>query len=288
MSILRERAADVRDVARRVIGILAGRQRESLELTGGSAAILAAPDLDASEIAVLRPQLVSGIALGGGAPTGHAAIVARAIGIPMVLALGASLDTVLEGAFAAVDGDSGTLLVEPSDAELTALRERARRIPSRVRRAAASSTVISATSRFAANIGSVREARAGGPGRAPRGSASSAPSCCSSAGNGRPASTSSAPSTRPIRGHMSGRPSSSGRSTSVETSRAFVRRAQPEANPALGVRGLRLGLGQPELLETQLRALLEAAAGEQLDVMFPMVATLEELDAARCALDRSQ
>jgi phosphoenolpyruvate-protein kinase (PTS system EI component) len=64
--------------------------------------------------------------------------------------------------------------------------------------------------------------------------------------------------------------------------------SSPEPNPALGVRGLRLGLRHPDVLEVQLRALLEASAGEQLDVMFPMVATLDELRAARAAVDRAR
>jgi phosphoenolpyruvate-protein kinase (PTS system EI component) len=60
-----------------------------------------------------------------------------------------------------------------------------------------------------------------------------------------------------------------------------------EANPALGVRGVRLGLRQPELLEVQLRALLESAPDYPLHVMFPMVATLEEVRDARAVLERA-
>jgi multiphosphoryl transfer protein len=62
---------------------------------------------------------------------------------------------------------------------------------------------------------------------------------------------------------------------------------EAEANPALGVRGIRLGLRRPALLETQLRALLEAAAGRQLGVLIPMVSTIDEVRGARAALDRA-
>ena len=58
-----------------------------------------------------------------------------------------------------------------------------------------------------------------------------------------------------------------------------------EANPALGVRGIRLGLRTSDLLDAQLTALLEAAAGGTLRVMLPMVSTVEELEAARARLD---
>lgn len=60
-----------------------------------------------------------------------------------------------------------------------------------------------------------------------------------------------------------------------------------EANPALGVRGVRLGLRHPELFEVQLRALLESAPDGELHVMFPMVATLEEVFSARAALEQA-
>jgi phosphoenolpyruvate-protein kinase (PTS system EI component) len=68
---------------------------------------------------------------------------------------------------------------------------------------------------------------------------------------------------------------------------AGYRPAVSEANPALGVRGVRLGLRHPELLEVQLRALLEATPELPLHVMFPMVATLEEVREARTALERA-
>jgi phosphoenolpyruvate-protein kinase (PTS system EI component) len=58
-----------------------------------------------------------------------------------------------------------------------------------------------------------------------------------------------------------------------------------EANPALGVRGVRLGLAQPELLDDQLRALVEASPGVELRIMLPMVSTVEEVIAVRARLD---
>ncbi|TMC62057.1 MAG: hypothetical protein E6J17_07370, partial [Chloroflexi bacterium] len=109
----RERAADLRDVGRRVVGLLSGRHRPQLYLSNGSMAILAATDLDPSIVAVLRPELVAGIVLSAGAPNGHAAIVARALGMPLVLGLGAQLDPSLDGARAALDGATGRLVVEP-------------------------------------------------------------------------------------------------------------------------------------------------------------------------------
>src|SRR5919198_394195 len=88
---IRARAADIRDVGKRVASILRGSVRAAIQTSVGKPAVLAADDLDASVVAELRPELVAGLALGGGAPTGHAAIVARALGIPLVLGLGEAL-----------------------------------------------------------------------------------------------------------------------------------------------------------------------------------------------------
>src|SRR5688572_26576637 len=114
----RERAADVRDVGRRVAAILSGGERPDLWHPDGTPAVLVAADLDPSAVATLRPELVAGIALAGGAPTGHAAIVARALGIPLVLGLGEQVASVDVGMWAAVDGDRGWLLLEPEEREL--------------------------------------------------------------------------------------------------------------------------------------------------------------------------
>ncbi|MGH3992501.1 MAG: putative PEP-binding protein, partial [Pseudonocardiaceae bacterium] len=65
-------------------------------------------------------------------------------------------------------------------------------------------------------------------------------------------------------------------------------RQDPEPNPFLGRRGIRLSLSSPDLLRTQLRAILRVAAEHPLKVMFPMVATLEELRAARALLDEAR
>ena len=69
--------------------IAAGVPRSDLWHADGRPAVIVADDLDPSDVATLRPELVVGIALAGGAPTGHAAIVARGLGIPLVLGLGA-------------------------------------------------------------------------------------------------------------------------------------------------------------------------------------------------------
>ena len=90
----------------------------------GRPAVIVADDLDPSAVATLRPELVAGIALAGGAPTGHASIVARGLGIALVLGLGAGVIEAPDGAEALVDaGDPpvGRLVIEPDASDLAAI-----------------------------------------------------------------------------------------------------------------------------------------------------------------------
>jgi phosphoenolpyruvate-protein phosphotransferase len=278
----RERAADVRDVARRVVDRLSGRTPPVLHHRDGTPATLASDDLDPSIVAVLRPELVSGIALAGGAPNGHAAIVARALGIPLVLGLADALGPALDGVSVAVDGTTGRLLVEPTDDEVAALTASAASVSS-----VAAGGLLTASDlgvSVLANVGSVREAEA--------------------------AAAAGAEGIGLVRTELLflGRSVAPG----LEEQRAVYRRiaralparavvfrtldiggdkpaswlaGESEMNPALGVRGLRLGLRRPDLLQTQLRALLEADPGSPLRILLPMVATVEEVAAARRAID---
>lgn len=298
---LRQRAADVRDVARRVIAILQGRAPREVISADGSPAVVAAEELDASEVAILRPELVVGIGLAAGAQTGHAAIVARAMGIPLVLALGPGLAAVPAGTLVVVDGDAGALLIAPSDGEIharwaaqaaAAESFAGERGPSRAAGVRANGSEVADTLpklgvRLAANIGSVREAAQ--------------------------AHELGAQGIGLVRTELLflGRTDMPGLDEQRLTYASIRRQmpdqlivfrtldiggdkpgplapAHPEANPALGVRGLRLGLRHPDVLITQLRALLEAAAGEQLDVMFPMIATMDEVRAARAAMEAAR
>jgi phosphoenolpyruvate-protein phosphotransferase len=278
----RERAADLRDVGRRVVDRLDGRIRPELHHRDGTPAVLASDDLDPSVVAVLRPELVGGIALTGGAPNGHAAIVARALGIPLVLGLGDALGPTLDGLSVAADGTTGQLVVEPTDEEIAALIASSSAPAFVVPTGQSPAGDLSIT--ILANVGSVREAEA--------------------------AASAGADGIGLVRTELLflGRSVAPG----LDEQRAVYRRiaravagrsvvfrtldiggdkpaswlaGEPEMNPALGVRGLRLGLRNAELFETQLRALLEADPASPLRILLPMVATVEEVAAARRAID---
>ena len=116
------RAADVLDVARRIARRITGRQVTDPRHADGTPAVLIADDLGPSETASLRPELVAGIALAGGTVVGHAAIIARALELPLVLDLGAGVLHVAPDAVVLVHGSSGRVVVDPDDDEIRARR----------------------------------------------------------------------------------------------------------------------------------------------------------------------
>ena len=280
----RERAADVRDVGRRVAAHIRGETQPELWNRDGHPAILVASDLDPSAVATLRRELVGGIALAGGAPTGHAAIVARALGIPMVLGLGTAIEGLVPGIDGAVDGSNGRLLVAPSGDELVTLAAAMRATP--IESVTASSG--SADRRplgvaIAANVGSPQEAElaallgADGIGLVRT-------ELLFLGRHSPPTVSEQRAAYRRVLAAMPGRPVVF-RTLDVGGDKPAAWQPDREANPALGVRGVRLGLLRTSLLDDQLEAMFEAAEGEALRVMLPMVSTREELDRARERLE---
>jgi phosphocarrier protein FPr len=276
----RARAADVRDVGRRVADILRGTSASDLWHADGRPAVIVAEDLDPSAVATLRRELVAGIALAGGAPTGHAAIVARGLGIPLVLGLGAAavgLQALVEGL---VDGGLGRLIVEPDRDDLEAIRTPAREAGPPAVAAAPGDVQVTVS----ANVGSVLEAEAA----ARAGAAGIGLVRTELLFLGRPTPPSVAEQRATyarIRDAFPGRPVVF-RTLDVGGDKPAAWQAdRREANPALGLRGVRLGLERPALLDDQLTALLEAAAGGEVRIMLPMVATVEEVLAVRRRLD---
>ena len=277
----RARAADVRDVGRRVADLLRGSKASDLWHADGQPAVIVADDLDPSAVATLRPELVAGIALAGGSPTGHVAIVARGLGIPLVLGLGDSTAGLAESVVGLVDGGQGRLIVEPDDDDIASATA-ARSVPETVGSAPAAVGDVRIT--VSANVGSVLEAdtaaRAGAAG------IGLVRTELLFLGRAAPPSVAEQRTTYArIRDAFPGRPVVF-RTLDVGGDKPAVWQSdRPEANPALGLRGVRLGLARPALLDDQLTALLEAAAADEIQVMLPMVATVEEVLAVRRRLD---
>ena len=276
----RARAADVRDVGKRVAAILQDRPRPVLHTSAGDPAVVVADDLDASMVAELRPELVAGIALAGGAPTGHAAIVARALGIPLVLGLGGAVLEIPEGEEVIVDGTLGRVLIAPDASERAAI------VTNGTPHAAPAAHLppLALPVNIEGNAGSAREVEQAAAAGA-HGIGLLRTELLFLGRTVAPGLDEQRAVYRRIRTAMPDGPVVF-RTLDVGGDKpAGYRPVATEANPALGVRGVRLGLRHPELLEVQLRALLESAPELSLHVMFPMVATLEEVRDARAALE---
>lgn len=119
---LRARAEDVRAVAAQIRAALTGAEAMSMSAPG----ILVAKELTPGQTAVLDPGSVQGIVLAYGSPTSHAAIIARAYGIPAIVAAGPGVLRLAEGTVILIDGATGEFVVNPPDATVTVFRQRYR------------------------------------------------------------------------------------------------------------------------------------------------------------------
>ncbi|MGZ6645735.1 MAG: HPr family phosphocarrier protein, partial [Solirubrobacteraceae bacterium] len=258
--LLRERATDVLDVGRRVVAAVTGEEAAGPTEPG----IVLARELTPAEAARLDPELVRGIATAHGSATAHAAILARALGLPAAVGLGDALLAIDEGTALLLDGEAGTLQVDPGEDVLREAGERRERLAAR--RAAARERAHEPGAmrdgtrvEVFANLGSAAEA------------ATAVELGAEGVGLLRteflfldrpqlPEEDEQVETLRQIAVAFDGRP------IVVRTLDAGADKPlpalpmPPEANPFLGVRGIRLTLERPEILATQLRAILRVAA----------------------------
>jgi len=286
--MMAERADDLRDIRDRLLRLLTGTERTDLgSLPEGS--VVLAELLTPSDTAQLDPDSITGIATAEGGRTAHAAIIARSLGIPAVVGVGDGLNEIVDGTEVVVDGEEGVVIADPDEAA----QQRAEESTQTSVVEEAVETADGREIEVAANLGTPAEAEPA----VDRGAdgvglfrteflfqdGSAAPdedeqydaflSVCETFADG-------------VAGD--------------EDPRIVVRTLDiggdkpidyldldPEENGFLGARGIRLSLEEhADLFESQLRALLRVAAtdaGAGLAVMFPLVSTVEELEAA---LDR--
>jgi len=313
---LQSRAADVEDVVARVIDALGGGRARSLPLLERPVVVVA-DELLPSDTVTLDRDMVLGFVTETGSPTSHAAILARTLGLPAVVGVPLATELIRMGDTVAADGETGEVLVDPDEAAVAAWRERQAAWRDRRGRLRASAQMPAITTdgrrvRVGANIGSPEE-------------------CDLALANG-------AEGVGLFRTEFlfMGRDDLPGEDEQAAAYREAIRRlaphpvvirtvdaggdkpvaglgpGEPEANPFLGVRGIRLALAHEALLLTQLRAVLRAAApraggerppapatgasgspgrgpgeGQEVRVMFPMVSGVGEVRAAKALLARA-
>ncbi|MGC9398910.1 MAG: phosphoenolpyruvate--protein phosphotransferase [Anaerolineae bacterium] len=286
---LRARAVDVRDVTNRVLRLLLGlEQRGAKALQKPS--IVVARDLTPSDTALLDKSLVLGFLTAEGGPTSHTAILARSLGIPAVLGVGSAALALEEGETVVIDGDEGVVHVAPN-AETRARYERKQDSLAAVtvwaRRQAHEPAVTEDGKRVevVANIGNLRDARAAIEEGA-EGVGLLRTEFLYLERSDLPDEEEQAAVYAEITDLFDGAPVIL-RTLDVGGDKDLPAFDLPrEMNPFLGLRALRLGLAHPEeIFKPQLRAVLRAAVDRNLKVMFPMVASVTEVRAARTLLE---
>ncbi len=281
---LAERAGDLDAVGREVLAALVGHERVEVVPQG----VVVARDLSPAETARLDPIRVDAIVTAAGSPTAHAALIARALGLPAVVGAGTAVLALDGGVEVVVDGDTGIVETAPDRARVMAVREEV------AARGRAHEELRVAAGRPALTLdGTHIEVRAnvGLPRDAERAATEGADGVGLLRSEFLFLDRSSAPDEEEqvaaytaVCQAVPGRPVTL-RTLDVGGDKPLDYVVLPaEANPFLGTRGVRLGLSEGALLTTQLRAALRVAAHHPLELMVPMVATLAEIAAVRALL----
>ena len=278
------RAADLHDVGQRVLRVLTGTQQGEVQLPD-EPVILVAEDLTPSDSARLDPKRILGLCTASGGATSHTAIIARSLDLPAIVGAGAAVLEQPAGQVCILDGTTGRLYLAPTEADLKSAEEfrvdlqRRRDVEFETRYQPAIMTDGHRVE-IVANIGKANEAAravdAGAEGvgllrteflflereTAPTEDEQlAAYSTMTKALNGLPLII---------------------RTLDIGGDKVVPYLTFPhEDNPFLGVRGVRLCLRHPELFIPQLRAIYRASTTGPVKIMFPMIASLEELREAK-------
>jgi phosphocarrier protein FPr len=285
--LLAQRANDLRDVGLRVLTALTGVEMRTPDYRPNS--VLIAEDLTPSDTAALDRSRVAGFCTTRGGATSHVAILARSLGIPALAGIEPSALDVVDGTLVILDGNTGTLRLHASPEEVSRIRQVQQRAE-RVRQENVSHalepavTLDGARIEVLANIGGLKDA--------------TQIAALGGEGVGLLRSEflfmerSDAPTEEQQFDMYRAIVQAVGREHPVIIRTLDVGGDKPlsylpiprEDNPFLGERGIRVGLDRPEILRTQLRAILRAAAFGKVSVMFPMIATLNELKDVKAML----
>ena len=286
--LLAARADDLRDVGKRVLRLMLGLDEKGASLPT-TPVVIVARELSPSDTASFNPELVLGFGIVEGGPTSHIAILARALGLPAIVGVNESMLALEENTPVILNGNDGTLTVNPAADVL----ERARLSQKRwleYRRFAQEQSALPAVSQdgvrvdVTGNAGSIADAaealRMGADG----------------IGLLRTEFLFLERTTAPSEEEqfaVYNAIAETMRSLPVivrtldiggDKPLAYIQ-MKPEMNPFLGERGIRLCLNRPELFREQLRAILRAAPSGNLKIMFPMVSDVAELRQARAIIE---
>ena len=281
---MQERATDVRDIAKRTLSHLLGKKLPSLTAITHPVVIVA-DELTPSDTSQMDPRLIKGIVTNRGGRTSHAAIMSRTLRIPAVVGTNNITTNVQNGQLIVVDGLSGRVVVDPTDAQVDDYRRKAAGFDERTAewaRLVDAPSISKDGQRFAitANIGTpddVNDVIKQGA----EGIGLFRSEFLYMNSDHLPTEDEQFEAYRRVIVNMQGKRVVV-RTLDIGGDKPLPFLPLPrEMNPFLGYRAIRLCLNHPEIFKPQLRALIRASQYGPLSIMFPMIATVQELRQAK-------
>ena len=282
---LQARAADIRDVTRRILNNLMGVEERGVDCD--VPVILAADDLSPSETLQLDQGKILGLITQGGSSSSHTAILARSMGVPAICGLGEAMGPEYSGRVAYMDGETGQVVIEPDELTFAAFQakrdgQREQRARLETMRGKPDETLDGRKLMVCCNIaspGDVGDVLANDG----QGIGLFRSEFLYLAASDYPSEEEQFQAYREVAAAMAGKRVVIRTLDIGADKQADYLRLQKEENPALGVRGIRVCLNRPEVFRTQLRALYRASAYGRVAIMFPMITSLWEVKACKRA-----
>ena len=284
---MRERGADIKDIGDRLMRNMLGMNPRGLSHISGEV-ILVAQDLAPSDTASLDKNIVKGIVTAAGGPTSHAAIMARTLEIPAVMGVG-DIESFVDGDKAVVLGTDGIVEINPSDADWAEYTNQAGAFQEELKRLRESANLEATTTdghyvELFGNIGKAKDAK-NALTMGAQGIGLYRTEFLYMENDELPAEDVQFEEYKKVAQDMKGKPVII-RTMDIGGDKELKCLDLPsEMNPFLGYRAIRISLNRPDIFKVQLRALLRASAFGDIHIMYPMIASVEEVKQANAMLD---
>lgn len=284
---MRERGADIKDIGDRLMRNMLGMNPRGLSHISGEV-ILVAQDLAPSDTASLDKNVVKGIVTAAGGPTSHAAIMARTLEIPAVMGVG-DIESFVDGDKVVVLGTDGIVEMNPSDADWDEYTNQAAAFQEELKRLRESANLEATTTdgyhvELFGNIGKAKDAK-NALTMGAQGIGLYRTEFLYMENDELPAEDVQFEEYKKVAQDMKGKPVII-RTMDIGGDKELKCLDLPsEMNPFLGYRAIRISLNRPDIFKVQLRALLRASAFGDIHIMYPMIASVEEVKQANAMLD---
>lgn len=281
------RAADVKDVSDRLLGILSGLAESGID--AGEPVIVAADDLVPSETVQLDKKKVLAFATMYGSANSHTAILARTMNIPAVIGLGEELVKEYDGHLAAIDGFTGTIYIDPDEEtlkQMEAKREEDHRQKALLEELKGKANVTKSGQKInvyanignLSDVGAVLKNDAGGIGLFRS-------EFLYLESEDYPTEEQQFQVYKQVAENMAGKKVIIRTLDIGADKQVAYFHLDKEDNPAMGYRAIRICLTRPEIFKTQLRALYRASAYGQIAIMFPMITSVNEVRQIKAIIE---